>query len=91
MRPAYNPREVMKDAPERPIADLAKTTLAATLFLAFFHSAGLLRWTEALPVSTGSDYAVTLAARWHETMSYLSLDRPEKFLRQKATALKARP
>jgi hypothetical protein len=81
----------MKDAPERPIADLAKATLVATLLLASLHSAGLLRWAEALPVSAFSDQALGLAVRWHGAMSGLGLDRPEKFLRRKAGELKARP
>jgi hypothetical protein len=91
MRPQYNPREVMKDAPLRPSGDVAKVTLAAALFLALFHSAGLLRWAEALPISNTSDYVVTTAAQWHEAMSKLGFDQPEKILREKATALKARP
>jgi hypothetical protein len=89
-RHAYDPREVMTGARAAPLRQVTLALAMASLVALLLGSRPLLTWAEELPVGPIGDTALDLAARWHEAMSAVGLDRPYDATRKAFQDFKSR-
>jgi hypothetical protein len=87
-RHLYDPREVMAGAPTAPLRQVWQALTAAVLVCAVLGTPALVAWAENLPVGPLGDGVLELAARWHDAMAWLGLDRPYEAIRRAVQAFR---